>query len=562
MDDLKEYLIKSLVLSFLILMVATPIVYSLALYYRFNLFVFDVSPYEHYEALKAVFNGTHDNKFMVLVKIAFYLPLGGFFRFNTLRGEFGSASFATYFMIKNKMKLFNDTGLILGTYNGKLLRPKTLTSALVFAPPDTGKTSTYAIPNVLFQSCSVIVTDIKREIYDVTANYRRYKYNSEIYEFNPYSKDSMKFNPLCKSLIKDYDFDKKIEILLNMAAIIYDGPTDNKQNSNSNHFQEEGKALFICIGIYLLYKQGYTSIPEIFEFGHQDYEELQGHIDFDVISIHPFLYFLQNESRSDENMPTVFKEFLVALTMKADKEFSGVFSSYGSPLKTFVASSVIRENLRVNTLNFLDMRKRNISVYITPTENQAKSLQKLFNYFVEFNFSEIMSVMPNNTDLPIFALWDEFLRLGKCLSIIKSPDISRAYKLISTFIAQDQNQIIDIYGINILETLMSTTAYKIIYPQSSRKIAEEVSKTIGDYTTEQKSDSNQKGEFNKGNTSKSLRGQKLITTQDLLNQDTRCVYVLVKNFLKHPIKAKTYLYYEDKKLMKEIDHANSLQQEN
>ncbi|MGD9554162.1 MAG: type IV secretory system conjugative DNA transfer family protein [Arcobacteraceae bacterium] len=559
MDDIKEYLIKSLTLGLLILLIATPMVYSLALYYRFNLLVYEISFHEHYEALKAVLNGTHDNKFMVLVKIAFYLPLGGFFRFNTLKGEFGSASFATYSMIKNKMKLFNKSGLFLGTYNGMFLCSQTSTSALVFAPPDTGKTSTYVMPNVLFNDCSFIIIDLKREIYEITAAYRQYKYKSKVYEFNPYSKTSMKFNPLCKTLLENLDFDKKVERLLNLSAILY---ANNKQNESLNHFQEEGKNLFICVGIYLLYKQGFTSIPEIFEFGHQDFEDLQPHIDFDELKKDPFLYFLQNEAREDIDAPLVFKEFVVALTKKADKEFSGVFSSFGSPLKKYVASSTIRENLRTNDLNILDLRKRNITLYITPTENQMQELQGLMNYFVEFNLRELMSTVPDKNDQFIFGQWDEFIRLGKNDYLIKSPSLSRAYKVVSSFIAQDQNQIVEVYGLPALKTLISSTAYKVIYPQVDYDTAEGIAKLIGDFTTEQKSDSNQKGELNKGNTSKSLRGQKLITTQDILTQDPNTIYINVKNFLKHPIKAKTYKYYEDKKLMREIDHANSLQQRN
>lgn len=85
---------------------------------------------------------------------------------------FGGGRMAEYADIK-KMGLFDGFVIVLGRFKGKLLKmPETL-SALVVAPPGTGKTAGVVIPTILESpGLSLIVNDPKPELCYNTTGYR------------------------------------------------------------------------------------------------------------------------------------------------------------------------------------------------------------------------------------------------------------------------------------------------------------------------------------------------------------------------------------------------------
>ncbi|MDY6407879.1 MAG: type IV secretory system conjugative DNA transfer family protein, partial [Pseudomonadota bacterium] len=92
--------------------------------------------------------------------------------YNYRPNVFGSGRKATYADVE-KMGLFKGFVIVLGRFKGKLLKmPETL-SALVVAPPGTGKTAGVVIPTILESpGLSLIVNDPKPELCYNTTGYR------------------------------------------------------------------------------------------------------------------------------------------------------------------------------------------------------------------------------------------------------------------------------------------------------------------------------------------------------------------------------------------------------
>ena len=90
---------------------------------------------------------------------------------------------------------------------------------------------------------------------------------------------------------------------------------------------------------------------------------------------------------------------------------------------------------------------------------------------------------------------------------------------------------------------------------NSDKDAEDTSKLIGDYTNIKISKSQGNMELFKSNISKSKEGKKLVTAQDLKNQDSSDILILVKGFFKIPIKAKVPYWF----LIKEWKGADDIE---
>ena len=95
-----------------------------------------------------------------------------------------------------------------------------------------------------------------------------------------------------------------------------------------------------------------------------------------------------------------------------------------------------------------------------------------------------------------------------------------------------------------MNIVKNNSGYHVIFNMNSDKDAEDTSKLIGDYTNIKISKSQGNMELFKSNISKSKEAKKLVTAQDLKNQDSSDILILVKGFYKMPIKAKVPYWFK------------------
>ena len=86
-------------------------------------------------------------------------------------------------------------GHILGRFGRQILRVNDERHHLVIGPTRSGKGAGYVIPNALTHEGSMIVTDLKGEIFRSTAGYRKSKGN-QVFLFAPGSARTHRYNPL------------------------------------------------------------------------------------------------------------------------------------------------------------------------------------------------------------------------------------------------------------------------------------------------------------------------------------------------------------------------------
>ena len=91
--------------------------------------------------------------------------------------------------------LFSDQGIILGRYRNRYLMLPGQTGVILAAPPRSGKGVSCVVPNLLNWPGSVLVLDIKKENWTLTAGYR--SLFSEVYLFDPFAADgrTARWNP-------------------------------------------------------------------------------------------------------------------------------------------------------------------------------------------------------------------------------------------------------------------------------------------------------------------------------------------------------------------------------
>ncbi|WP_141088644.1 type IV secretory system conjugative DNA transfer family protein, partial [Campylobacter concisus] len=93
--------------------------------------------------------------------------------------------------------------------------------------------------------------------------------------------------------------------------------------------------------------------------------------------------------------------------------------------------------------------------------------------------------------------------------------------------------------------IRSNAGYQTIFAMNTTKDAKEVSELIGDFTREKTSTSQGNLDFFKSNNTKSKEAYKLVTDQDIKNQSSDDLLVLVTGFLNRPIKAKVPYWFKN-----------------
>ena len=153
---------------------------------------------------------------------------------------------------------------------------------------------------------------------------------------------------------------------------------------------------------------------------------------------------------------------------------------------------------------------------------------------------------------PTLFVLDEFPQMPKLKAIIDGPAVGRGQKVSYLLIGQDLGQISGKYGKDDLETVISTTACKVILSQNNEQTAQRFSKMTVQTTSFSKNEglSFQKGSnpFSK-NVSYQLQGTSVISTTQLLSLPMLKQVVLMQGFIDRPIMADAPRFYLDKQML-------------
>ena len=251
---------------------------------------------------------------------------------------------------------------------------------------------------------------------------------------------------------------------------------------------------------------------------------------------------------------------LSQLSSMPDKERGSVLSTGFSGIGIFKNSAVVSRT-SFSDLHFKDLRGmkdpitgewKPISVYLSVNQVDARALGVISGTFIELMSSYLIANPPkfqNKTDgqmgpFPTLFVLDEFPQMPKLKAIIDGPAVGRGQKVSYLLIGQDLGQISGKYGKDDLETVISTTACKVILSQNNEQTAQRFSKMIGNKTVQTTSFSKNEGlSFQKGsnpfskNVSYQLQGTSVISTTQLLSLPMLKQVVLMQGFIDRPIMA-------------------------
>ncbi|WP_157499105.1 MULTISPECIES: type IV secretory system conjugative DNA transfer family protein [unclassified Lysobacter] len=450
------------------------------------------------------------------------------------RSMHGDARFANGMDLQAKgMFKASPNGIVVGKYNGKLVRLGGQQFVILAAPTRSGKGVGIVIPNLLEYQESMVVLDIKQENFDLTSGWRAQQ-GQEIFLFNPFAEDrrTHRWNPLTY-VSNDPAF--RVSDLMSIAAMLYpDGSDDQK------FWVSQARNAFMAFSLYLFEafeeenKIGFPfasapTIGAIYRLSSGDGKS----------ELKPYLQGLSQRPFLSDNARSAFANML----SQADETFASILGTFKEPLNPWI-NPVLDAATSADDFLLTDLRKKRMTIYVGIQPNKLAESRLIVNLF----FSQIINL--NTRELPqnnkalkhqCLLLMDEFTSIGKVDIIASAVSYMAGYNIRLLPIIQSMSQLDATYGKDISRTIITNHALQIIYAPREQQDANDYSDMLG-YTTVRKQNVTRGREFSR---SESEERRALMLPQELkaMGFDTE---VFLYEGIPHPVKCDKIKYYQDK----------------
>ena len=449
--------------------------------------------------------------------------------------KYGYAKFCSLQRIP-KIGFSYKKGIVLGKKLGRLIRMDKPLSVLVLAPPSTGKTAGIIIPTLLSIKNSVIIYDLKGNLFAKTSKAR--SEFSDIFLFDPLDDNSCVFNLFAKGMLPRDGRDVRAYIL-NICSILFKAPREGDE-----YFINAAKSAFLFFAEWLVWKNGETSFGEI----------------RDQLLENPNVISTIRKMIEDPHLP---KEIVkdgngVLISEDSERQWAGVVGVFKETIELFADERVRKATTGICDFTGEIARKNKISVYVKVRVKDSERLEPLIKLLFECLGNQLISELPEKREERVTFVLDEFTRLGRINVLRKLPEVSREYDVNTIFVAQDYEQIALTYSRETVDIFETNCAVKVVFNQNNLKTAERISRTIGNKTDTRRSKSEGSHNSNKSKSeSQSQEGTPLLSPQDILNMRQKECIILMQAHLAEPIRAKICYFFEDKRFKKMVGEIDS-----
>ena len=450
------------------------------------------------------------------------------------RSMHGDARFANGMDLQSKgMFKSANNGIVVGKYNGKLVRLAGQQFVILAAPTRSGKGVGIVIPNLLEYQESMVVLDIKQENFDLTSGWRGQQ-GQEIYLFNPFAEDrrTHRWNPLTY-VATDPAF--RVSDLMSIAAMLYpDGSDDQK------FWVSQARNAFMAFTLYLFEafeeenKIGFPfanppTLGAVYRLSSGDGKS----------ELKPYLQGLSQRPFLSDNARSAFANML----SQADETFASILGTFKEPLNPWI-NPVLDAATSADDFLLTDLRKKRMTIYVGIQPNKLAESRLIVNLF----FSQIINL--NTRELPqnnkalkhqCLLLMDEFTSIGKVDIIASAVSYMAGYNIRLLPIIQSMAQLDATYGKDISRTIITNHALQIIYAPREQQDANDYSDMLG-YTTVRKQNVTRGRDYSR---SESEERRALMLPQELkaMGFDKE---VFLYEGLPHPVMCEKIKYYQDK----------------
>ena len=404
----------------------------------------------------------------------------------------------------------------------------------IIGPTGAGKSTAVFIPNLLQDNSfnnsnsSIVITDPKGEIFDITSNYQR-SLGREVKVFSPYSPGgSIHYNPLdfCRNKSEVIALARDILVSGNKAIELRNGSGGNKDSVWLNM----ATPLFASVLLYV-YKLGkpHNTISNALRIlVNKDEDSLKE--------------LLLNEKDSD----VIFQYRMYEKCVTSPATTGSIQITLVSNVQSFLTPD-LEQITAYSDFNFEDLRKKKTILYLIYPVEKAYDLAPITSIFFDQLFNKC-KVLDKEEHLPICCLFEEFGNVGSIPNFSIHAATLRSNKISLVVCLQDKTQLKSLYGSHS-ETIFNNLKNLVLFGGAKDiETLRTISVLCGKEDVVNISTSNN----GKGNTSttKSLKSEEVMQISDLKNISENEVFIMLKN--QKPLLDSVNPYYKDYDYMNNI----------
>lgn len=364
-------------------------------------------------------------------------------------------------------KWFRKQGHIFGRMGRSILRTKDDRHHLIIGPTRSGKGAGYVIPNALMHDGSLIITDLKGEVFKATAGYRRQN-GSQVFLFAPGSETTNRYNPL--DFVRQERGNRTTDIQ-NIASILV---PENTQSENSV-WQATAQQVLAGVISYITESPFYKdrrNLGEVNSFFNSGVD-LQALMKY-IKEKEPYLSKFTVES---------FNSYIAL----SDRAAASALLDIQKAMRPFKNERIVAAT-NVTDMDLRAMKRRPISIYLAPNITDITLLRPLLTLFVQ-QVMDILTLEHDPNSLPVYFLLDEFRQLKRMDEIMTKLPYVAGYNIKLAFIIQDLKNLDEIYGETSRHSLLGNCGYQLILGANDQATAEYASRALGKRTIRYQSES-------------------------------------------------------------------------
>ncbi len=437
---------------------------------------------------------------------------------------FGQAHFSNAFEIQRAGLFSHQGGVVLGRAYGQILRLPGYESVLVVAPTGSGKTTAIAVPNLIEWQGSGVFNDLKGELYNLTADYRKRVLNNDCYLWAPADeqKQTVCYNPFfyvsSNPNLRIRDLQLIAEILIPATKL------------GEGFWYQSSREIFLTLALYCFETNGIATLSKIHDLSKQ----------------HCFFEWLETELVVHED---IFSKYLKQNTnaiLGADKKTQkNILKDFHSRMSVFI-DPLVGYATSKNDFDFRQLRRKKMSVYVHIPDSDKERLSPILTLFWAQLINTVSSHEPQkNERYGILALMDEFGNMARINKLKEGMSFLRAYNMRCIIIVQYLGQITSIYGRDDAKGFLNSKV-KIAFASNDMDDAQFFSKALGTRTVRVSSSSVNTGHDNRSGSrseSRSFRSRPLLSSDEIMQLSQDKSIILIES--RSPIKVDKCYWFKN-----------------
>lgn len=428
-----------------------------------------------------------------------------------------------------KREGFRDpAGILLGRWGGGFLSFGGLEHVILYAATRLGKGVGFVVPNLLNLASSMVVLDIKRENFEITAGFRA-AHGQAVHLFDPLAADgrTARYNPLGH-------IDRKkpgdaLDELQKIALMLF--TTSDRADP---FWSEAARIGFLGVGVFV------AESPDLpFTLGEIYRQLTRGN------PKQRFPAAIVERARQGRPLSQGCVNALTDFCTASDNTFTSIKQTITAKMGLWLSPRVDAAT-SASDFDLRQIRQHPTTIYLAASPDNMERVAPLYNLFFQQLIDLNTRRKPETGDTAqLVLLMDEFARLGHASVIAHGFSFVAGYGLRLLAVLQSPAQLRAEYGPDLAEEIMTNCGVEVAFAPKDLKTAQELSARLGYYTYGAHSKSRPTG-FASGrrSTTESEQRRALMLPQELAQLPSDQLIVLRAGI--PPVRGRKIVYYKNK----------------